>query len=239
MSKIIKFIASDEYMRDVTIKPYPAKNKIPDWWKNQSPYLDTETKNPNKLTMNYAVPSFSFKKCTPMLDAITSGYFIDLWADVLVEQVNGYPTISWKIRNRDVFQVRGQESEKMEPPHGYSKVMFKFVNGWTPKTPSGYSCLITNPHGYKNSPFFLTPTIIDTDKAILELTPTVWVKEGFEGIVEKGLPLVQILPFKREAWDSEYDGYKDGEYAKIEDRTFNSVIKGHYLKNYWSKKEYK
>ena len=81
---------------------------------------------------------------------------------------------------------------------------------------------------------------MDTDKSSLELIFPVWVRDNFSGIVEKGTPIAQIIPFKRDNWDSTFDYYEDGQYYKVvEEKNFNSTIVGHYIKNVWSKKKFK
>jgi hypothetical protein len=64
------------------------------------------------------------------------------------------------------------------------------------------------------------------------------LENDFEGVIEKGTPIAQIIPFKRDSWNAEFDFLENGEYKKIEDKNFNSTIVGHYLKNAWSKKEF-
>jgi hypothetical protein len=64
-----------------------------------------------------------------------------------------------------------------------------------------------------------------------------FVKEGFEGVVPRGTPIYQIIPFKREKWDS----VENPELRKDNlRRGYNvaSVMYGWYKRNLWSKKEY-
>jgi hypothetical protein len=66
-----------------------------------------------------------------------------------------------------------------------------------------------------------------------------WLKADFQGVVEKGTPLMQITPFKRDDWKSEFGYYKNGQYLEVEDANFNGTMVNHYIKNHWSKKSYK
>jgi hypothetical protein len=239
MDKKIKFIALNKEEFDLHVKPCSASNSIPDWWKNMSPYNKTETDpEGKKLSLSRRISSASFKKCTPMLDSITSGYIISLWADVLVSIENGYQSISWKTEH-DVFQPHGSSSHIIPPPPGYTNQVVKYVNTWVPKTPNGYSCVVSSPVGFNDLPFKAIPGIVDTDKSVIEFASPMWLKEGFTGVVEKGTPLVQITPFKRESWKAEYEYYKEGEHKQILESTFNSTIVNHYRKNVWSRKEYR
>jgi hypothetical protein len=246
MSNIIKFTAKDEYGWAVQNKPVPASTLLPYWWRNMSPYEVTPNNlDGKKLIIEDLKSNATFKKCTPMLDALVSGYILTLWADVQIRQEKGfdnkfYPRITWRVNYfQGLFHQHGSSSARIPPPTGYSNLVFKYVNTWIPHTPLGYSIIVTSPFGYKDLPFYAIPAIIDSDKSQLELVPPMWIKEGFEGIVEAGTPLVQLTPFKRENWKSEFDYLKNGEYEKIEDKNFNKNIISNYVKNHWSKKSYK
>jgi hypothetical protein len=240
MSKKITFIATTPYGWEVHPKPYPASQAIPDWWRDQPPY-DISEDNPEgkKLIVKNRAANATFKKCTPMLDALTSGYIIPLFADVQVRQGEEGPILSWKIRGSDVFQLHGISSRQMPAPPGYQQIVFKYLSTWVPKTPPGYSVMVTSPFGYRDLPFQAIPAVIDSDKSTLEIVPPMWIKEGFEGVIEKGTPLVQVTPFKRDSWKSEFDYYQSSEYPTLEDKHFNGTMVGHYIKNHWSKKTYR
>ena len=242
MSKNINFRAKSKTEFEVQPKPYPAVKQLPQWFLNMDPYSNIN--NPNfptdgKLHFRNRSANATFKKCVPLLDGMSAGYIVSLWADVMVEQENGIPLIYWKTHN-DVFLKHGESSDHIVPPVGYQNSVYKYLNCWIPQTPKGYSCLIISPLGYGDLPFKVIPAIVDTDRSTLELVFPMWVKEGFEGIVEKGTPMVQIIPFKRDDWSSTFDYYEDGEYRSvIEEKNFNSTMVGHYLKNHHSKKKFK
>jgi len=236
MGKNITFKAKSKYGFDTQIKPYPAASSIPNWWKDEEPYLKVPGYN-QKIFLSEGRTNASFKKCTPMLDALSSGYIIPLWADVHVSQENGFPVLSWKTKS-NIFEIHGETARKVQNPIGYTNIVFKYLSTWIPITPEGYSCLITSPFGYRDLPFSAIPAIIDSDKSKLEIIPPMWVKDGFEGIVEKGTPLIQITPFKRESWNSSFEYYTDEEYLQQEEKTFNGTIVNHYIKNIWSRKTY-
>lgn len=241
MSKNINFRARSKNEFEVQPKPYPAVKRLPKWFLDMEPYgkfdgypLD------GKLHVRNRIANATFKKCVPLLDGMSAGYIIDLWADVIIENENefGVPYIFWKTQNH-IFEPHGDVSEMTSPP-GYSSLVFKYNNCWIPQTPKGYSCLITSPFGYSDLPFKAVPAIVDTDKSKFELVFPMWMKEGLSGVVEKGTPMIQIIPFKRDDWNSTFDYYENGEYYNvIQEKSFNSTIVGHYLKNSHSKKKFK
>ena len=242
MIKKIQFIARDPYGWEVYPKPYPASVSLPSWWRDATPYKPTPDNPEGKkfLVENFAANT-TFKKCTPMLDALTSGYIVPLYSDVQVRWINGSPRVTWRMQSSDVFTQHGPEGKVpgFEIPVGYSEYIFKYNNTWIPKTPPGYSVLITTPFGYRNLPFKAIPAVVDSDKSTLEIATPMWLLDGFEGIVEKGTPMFQVIPFKRDAWKAEFDFYQEGEYQKITEKNFNSTLINHYIKKVWSKKSYK
>ena len=240
MSKNINFRAKSKTEFEVQLKPYPAVKQLPKWFTDAKPYEQVANAlDDGKLHFRNRAANATYKKCVPLLDGLSAGYIIPLWTDVMVEQDNGLPQIYWK-NIPNVFALHGSPSREIPAPAGYDQVVYKYLNCWIPQTPKGYSCLIISPLGYNDTPFHAVPAIVDTDSSTLELIFPMWIKTGFEGIVEKGTPMIQIIPFKRDNWDSTFDYYKDGEYRNvIEEKNFNGTMVGHYLKNHHSKKKFK
>ena len=240
MSKNINFKATSKTEFEVQPKPYPAVKQLPKWFTDAEPYFDRPGwPNDGKLHFRDREENITYKKCVPLLDSLGAGYIIPLWADVMVEQNGGFPGIYWKTQ-LNIFELHGSPSREIPAPTGYDQVVYKYLNTWIPQTPKGYSCLVISPLGYNDLAFKAIPAIVDTDSSTLELSFPMWIKKGFEGIVEKGTPLVQIIPFKRDDWESTFDYYEDGEYHNvIQEKNFNSTMVGHYLKNHHSKKKFK
>ena len=233
----IEFVALDKHAFEVCPKPFPASQALPQWWKDASPYYKNE-ENPEgkKLIIRNSESNASFKKCVPMLDLLSSGYIVPLWTDVQIKIENGFPLITWRV-SKDVFEIHyGQE---VEIPEGYQKTQFKFLNQWVPKLPKGYSALIIACPGYPNNPFRPLQAIVDYDKTTHPLSPPVYLKENFEGIVEKGTPMFQIIPFKRNNWVSKFSFLENGQSTINLDRDVRSTLVNNYIKNFWEKKSYK
>ena len=126
------------------------------------------------------------------------GFIVPLRADFMVEKVNGTQKINW-ITHEPIFNIYPND----EAPRGYAKISLRYLNTWTPKTPLGYSCFITQPM-IENPILKIQSKIVDTDKLHAGVLFDLWIKEDFEGIVEKGTPLAQIIPFKRNSWNQKY-----------------------------------
>jgi hypothetical protein len=241
MDKKINFKSRNKIEFEVQPKPYPAIKSLPKWFLNSDPYEKSNTNtfpNDGNVHVRNKASNAAFKKCVPMLDGMGSGYIIPLWADVEVESSENGPSIFWRTES-GVFTMHGTDTKKITPPIGYYDQVFKYQNTWIPETPKGYSCIITSPYGHNDLPIKAITGIIDSDKTILELILPVWIKENFNGIIEKGTPIAQVIPFKRDNWTSTFSHYDGEEYFITKEKGFNSTIVGHYLKNNWSKKKYK
>jgi hypothetical protein len=234
----IRFVYLDKYFYDVCERPVPSSTYIPDWFKDLPPYLYGD----NKLSLtpeSKFASNVSAKKCIPMLDAITTGYTITLWSDVIVEQPeSGQPQISWEVA-RPVFATHGTSSELVGPPPGFDNVVFKYLTSFRIETPRGYSVMVRPPAGHYDLPFQVIPAIVDTDRSVIDSNFPLWVRSGFQGVVEKGTPIAQVIPFKRDNWKSSFSWIDEKDFIAQEDRGFNSTIKNNYIKNIWSKKTFK
>lgn len=239
MTKKIIFKAHNRVEFETQPRPFPAKQKIPKWFRDLPSYDNGPNgSSENRLILENGVPNFSAKKCTPMLDSMTTGYLLPLHSDVHVTSSEELPEISWRSMHK-VFELHGDSSNKIETPEGYYSQAFKFISTWIPKTPPGYSILVTSPLGYHNPVFKAIPAIIDTDKEVNQLLPPVWVRKDFSGVVEKGTPIVQIIPFKRDSWESEFDFYEEEDLIIHKQNSFHSTITNNYIRNIWSRKEFK
>lgn len=228
-NKVIKFHAQDEYTQRVKLKPEPASKFIPNWYKDM-PIFSGE-----KFDLNPAA-TVTAKRCAPLLDTLTTGYIMPLWSDIFVTQNEYGPYIKWATRNNVADAWPSSQSSTYDIPNGYSDVVFKYLHGWNIETPPGYSCLITHPFGYNNLPIKSITGVVDTDILKTEINVPFIIKENFEGTVEKGTPMFQIIPFKRENWQSEYDTLNDGEHffnsEKLKTKIINSYSSIRYRKSF-------
>jgi hypothetical protein len=235
MTNKIVFLAESKEEFEICPKPMPTAQFLPDWWKNGKSYLPSPSDPKGKQIKVFKGESTAqMKKCTPMRDFLTSGYIIPLWSDVSIEQDENEFNIKWN-GNRPVFKEHAPS--EVEIPDGYNH-MAKYSNPWTPKLPKGYSVLVIPPIGYANGPFRVVPAIIDADKYPVALTPPCFIKSDFNGIVEKGTPMIQLIPFKRDNWKAEYQYMEPGELDIYINRDVKATLINNYVKNFWERKSY-
>ena len=175
----------------VIAEPIPAKSVMPDWFK-KLPSVDA-----NHLT---AVNNgLTIKRCMPFLDALTTGWILPLGATVRLEISDGGRTVDagWEsdrvmVSNHAMHQIAGNPREPRPP--------CKFHNYWTIKTPPGWSCLFIPPLNRSNGIFEAVAGVVDTD-TYHSLINFPFLTTAADGVytVQRGTPVVQVIPFLRDA----------------------------------------
>ena len=234
-NKIIKFATSGQQhgsMLEHSPTPVPAKNLIPEWYK--------ETKNIKPDSAENAMKK-NVKDCMPFLDTLMSGYIWTLPTDVYIERVPGKEAEPRITRNPEISFIDTRsalQSGKMSVPDGCYDTHFVWKHPLHIKTPSGYSLLVTHPLNRHDLPFVSLSGIVDSDR-------TTWrpgnypffIKKNFEGLIPKGTPVLQIIPIKRDNWVSEDDKHLLDSWSK-DSYEVSSILRGWYKKSYWQRKSY-
>lgn len=212
--------------------PKPASKLIPDWYKNTNSYINGERKPAGDGTTTATV-----KRCMPVFDAITAGYIIESPADVFVSKKDGGQWFEWSD-----FGLIGFHPIEQAPEHPLNKSNFpypKWINPWAIKTPKGYSTLFVQPF-HRESVFTILPGVVDTDQYTPPVNfPFVINDPSFEGLIPKGTPIAQVIPFKRESWTMQLGDKKDFEHQNNVTKKLRSKFFDRYKSMFWAKKEYK
>jgi hypothetical protein len=214
----------------------PASEFVPEWYrKSPSTVLGLNTE---LIPFQPSVTSSTYKKCTPFLDALTMGYMVFLSADIEIIKDKDGTAIRWRTE-RDIVTEHAMDQWKGLPcPEGYFPFLFKWHNQFSINIPKEYSLLFISPINRFDLPFITVNGIVDSDAYNLPIHFPFFIKDSFEGIIEKNTPITQIIPIKRDNWEREYGVY-DENYFKIENEKFWSTIKRSYKNNFWHRKEYK
>ena len=232
MGKIIEFVAQNEHVWNVRPKPYPAIKKLPAWWKEMPAYSNNE----NKFDLN-PYSTVTVKRCVPTLDMISAGYYVPLWSDLFVTQQNNRPLVKWTTSTAVVDVWSDPQTGNFKIMDGYSKLFFKNLHVWTIKTPPGWSCIFMHPVAYPDAPFYTISGIVDTDIYDGGINVPFVIKDKFEGIIEKNTPMFQVIPFKRDQWESQFSLKKPDEHFFDIEKLF-STIKRSYFSLITDKKTY-
>lgn len=215
-----------------------AKNYIPDWYK-KSPQKIVGLEKFSLIPHDPMSTTSTYKKCSPFLDALTNGYIFSLSQDIEVMlKDDGSPYIVWRGISNDVVSNHSLEQwDGLFYPENCYKHVYKWENGFTIKTPKGFSTLFSHPHNRFDLPFYSLSGVVDTDKYNLPIKFPFFLKKDFVGIIKAGTPLAQINFFKRHHWYRNIKKYKK-EFTDTANLNFYSRIERSYKNSSWQKKDY-
>jgi len=86
-------------------------------------------------------------------------------------------------------------------------------------------------------PFQTLSGIVDCDVHPNSVFVPFFLKKDFEGIIPAGTPIMQLLPFKRESWESSKGPVN--KMARFSSDLVKRYAMHNYRRLYWSKKSYK
>lgn len=212
-------------------KPKPANELIPDWYKQMESYIGNE-KKPNGQGKTTA----TVKRCMPVFDAITAGYILTLPADVYVSLKGTEQYFEWADLGLVEFHpVEQAPNHPAKKPYSYPK----WINHWSIRTPKGYSTLFVQPF-HRESVFTILPGIVDTDEYYAPVNfPMVINDPNFQGLIPKGTPIAQVIPFKRDNWKMFFGGENDVIAQAAVSKKLQSKFFDRYKTMFRATKEYK
>lgn len=236
----IQFQAFDKDIEILFEKPRPAVQVIPEWYKNMPTRMDEE--NIDGLSKNTtAVSNLTLKGCSPFLDALSTGYIFELPFDIEFRKSNGMINVRWAT-NIDLIGQHGlDQAPGLPSSFNGSSGLLKWKPGWRVITPKGYSCLFTHPINRHDLPFRTFSGVVDTDIYSLgvelpfQLLDSKIDKDIF--ILERGTPICQILPFKREDWQSQTIPFDEDANRKNLFLLKSKIVRS-YKQQFWQKKSY-
>jgi hypothetical protein len=89
------------------------------------------------------------------------------------------------------------------------------------------------------SPISAFPGVVDTDSFVTDGHFSFLVKKDFKGVIKRGTPLVQLIPFKREPWQMEVSSAEKAKAIMLKQSLMlRSVFANAYKIFFRSKKEY-
>jgi len=228
----IKFIASNKQIFDVVEKPYPASDVLPEWYKNM-PFYTTGEKGVNPL----GEPNGTVKKCIPVLDAITAGYHIPLHSDLWIDTTQQQPSFQTTRAISNFISTHNIEQYYTYPfASDFYPQAYKFTHEWVVETPKGWSSMFIHPLYHDELPFRSLTSIVDTDKFPAVVSVVFFLKKNFKGLIPKGTPITQVIPFKREKFVAQYK-IDNGSYINKWYRAATSFFDV-YKNNFRETKEY-
>jgi hypothetical protein len=228
MNKII-FTPVPDFVHEDVFPPAPAKNNIPEWYKTLESYI-----NGKREPIGEGKVSETIKKCMPVFDVITAGYLLFTYVDIWVSKKEGSFYYEWPsgspIDWHPISQAPNHPAQNGQP---YPK----FMNEWCITTPKGYSSLFINPT-HRESPISILEGIVDTDTYTNTINfPFVIKDPNFEGLIPRGTPIVQVIPFERNPWRMEIGKQNPNAFFKLRGK-LQSQFFDRYKTDFWHRKDY-
>jgi hypothetical protein len=214
----IEFMCSEDDFGAIA-RPTPAGKVIPGWYKALSP-------------ADQGQGVYTMKRCVPLLEAMSTGWILSAPVDITfnvssdrVDTLSHYP--KQLVSSHAAVQVKGSPWEH--------RVVLKIDTLWSAKTSPGWSCLYTRPLNRVSPDIEPFSGVVDTDTFHQNIVVPLYTphREG-TFTLEKGTPLVQVIPFRRErlASDIRVPTKSEGAAMRVQ---YNAVLSqaGWYRKFIW------
>ena len=224
----VKFIAREKLSYDIWPKPVLASEHKPDWYSQMVPYIGGKMSIVNKANGGSGLNP-TLRQCMPVQDLVNAGYHILLPCDVYIDNDarTGEKKVLWAdslpsmITGHSLDQIGAYPVSEIYDPAPY-----KWNNIWIVKTPPGWSCVFQHPAWHDDLPFRSLPGLVDTDRHDVPVEFPFLLRRNFTGLIPKGTPMIQVLPFKREKTKATVTWDKDGSYnAKYHSFFLNLINK--------------
>ena len=222
-------------------KPKPIIKTIPEWYRK----MDRFAKNP--ITKDFFIGEDkgkipTWKACPAIFDIMGTGYTYVTPCDLnfFIDKNN---KIAVEVEDKKYinFCSARPKMDGFVTPIGYRDEHFAWFPDWAMRLPEGYSAIYSQPFNRFELPFLTTSGIIDNDKIDLPGTMPFFISKEFVGIIPKGTPFVQIIPFKRENWESEITTFTLLEIIKRNKENTDKYRKpdgGIYKNEVWEPRKY-
>lgn len=233
MKKSIIFTNTERENVSDQFYPQPSSSYLPEWYKKTQGYIGSNKDIGSNLQTNGTI-----KKCIPVFDALTAGYIIPTYCDIIVKK-NEHGHIDFISSSGKAVEFHSITQAPYHPymnHHPYPK----WINPWSIKTPPGYSSLFIPPVHGGNKYFTIIEGFVDTDKYFGAINfPFVLDDINFEGLIPAGTPVVQVIPVKRDKWESTLGDKKSLEESKNTMSLLYSRFFDRYKNLFWDRKLYK
>jgi len=224
-------------------KPISAMYCLPDWFKEMPRFFDIDdsVQSPKRW------PG-TIKDCPAVHDSMTLGYVLstpaDIWFDATGDEVifdTGNFGNGSRIDQADFPYVMNHDkrsTKEYQSIFNFHDQSMKWHPYWGIKTDDGYSTMFTHPIHRNDLPFQTVTAIVDTDKFAARSPFAFFIKKGFKGLVQRGTPMMQVIPFRREDnWQMEIVD-PDGKDYHLKQQMLQSVFTQPYKKLFWQRKKF-
>jgi hypothetical protein len=243
-TKKIRFVANQPWLnKDSASRPGPIIKTLPDWYSRAEWFVQNPATGKPAEAPDGGGKMPTWKACPAVLDILGTGYTYKTPCDIEFNE-DAAGNIQARVldsQHRNFLQDR-EPMPQFFHPRGYHQKHFAWWADWAVELPDGYSALYTHPLNRFELPFLTTSGIVDNDKVHLPGTMPFFLLKGVRGILPAGTPYAQIIPFKREHWESEVDVSLTAEEisAKKKDNVakYRKPDGGIYQREVWERRKY-
>lgn len=233
---IVKFIPFSKDAELINNYPKPSTFFMPNWYKAMPQFIQNQKEF--NINIKNGSSNATAKWCAPLMDSFITGYTLSLDVDIFVTRNEyGFPFFHTNTKKQYVGNQDSLQHEGMPFSNEYFPIIFKWINNWVVELPHGYSVYCSHPANRFDLPFITMNGVIDADNYPNALLFPFLIKKDFTGVIEAGTPIVQLIPFKRENWNSKILKFdEDDVFKRI--NSFSKYIYRSYKRHFWNKKTF-
>lgn len=184
--------------------PQPIVKTIPDWYKKADKFVINSDTNKPAVDPYTGGKVPNWKSCPAVFDVMGSGYCLRTPCELeFFYNIKGNISVRAESEMYEDFCMPREPMDQFKVPMGYDESHFAWWMDWGVQVPEGYSVLFTQPMNRFELPFISTSGIIDCDKVSVPGTVPFFLFKGWTGTIPAGTPYLQLIPFKRDNWQSE------------------------------------
>ena len=192
MTKPILFFETENWAVRKYAPIRPAKEFLPDAWKNMPTYTKKE---------KYQIDSDkSIKACPGIGDFMSTGYVIPAWCDIEITPSEDGLSVSTRYSEpnyNSAYHPANQLSNQLLTNYGV-RAAVKLDNPWKMWAAAGWSLMYLPMFYFEDRNYDAIPGVIDHDIGALVSPINITLKEIKPTTIKLGEPLCQVVPIKRE-----------------------------------------
>lgn len=237
MTLEIKFLTNEKF-REVIPEPQSAEKLFPEWFTKMEkvktkkcPFRFSDPNNPFNIELKRGGDELTnITGCPGIADYLKFGYIVPAWDNFIFREHQGNLVVNWTNQYYGSNIGFHWERQYHTMPHE-SKPIYnnftKITSPWIIRTSPGVSVMLTHPVWHRNKSFTSATGIFHTDAAPLNLP---WffewnykVNSGLDlesmssedQIVERGTPLILVIPFYRNNFTSSVEYISESECNRL------------------------
>lgn len=242
MKQEIIFTPETKFAEQLLTKPIPGSQAVPDWYRHAEARMDGQKTSGIDGYQPTSATNVTYKHCSPFLDAFLTGYIWEAPVDfeVMLPPGANRPIVRWRTEGNFVSDHSPPQHPNLPEPEDTYQGVLKWEFPFAIKTPPGYSTLFTHPLNRYELPFRTLSGVVDTDVYPLAVKFPFQLLNftGERIIIEQGTPLCQMIPVKRDDWESSV-GEADEQKVRANFFQFAGKIVRSYKTQWWHRKSYK